>query len=187
MYPKVSNCLWHSRCQQLLQVISMNGAMASVDGIISNQGTSEMVWTQVTEDDIEKYHTAYRGSEEERSDLLQHYERFQGNMDQVKLSLQLLPMSCFSLRQSGRCRAAESYAHNVMQSIAAPHCCEQTMESECDLPRQVLEWQICSEPKRDSHRFMDAIEAAITEVPDATNMRTGSDVHNRADTKWHAS
>lgn len=29
---------------------------------------------------------------------------------------------------------------------------------------QVLEWQICSEPKRDSHRFMDAIEVAIEEV-----------------------
>lgn len=32
------------------------------------------------------------------------------------------------------------------------------------LTGQVLEWQICSEPKRDSHRFMDAIESAITEV-----------------------
>jgi hypothetical protein len=33
------------------------------------------------------------------------------------------------------------------------------------LLEQVLEWQICSEPKRDSHRFMDTIEAAIAEVP----------------------
>jgi hypothetical protein len=44
-----------------------------------------MVLTQVTEDDIEKYHQAYRGSEEERADLLQLYERFQGDMDQVNL------------------------------------------------------------------------------------------------------
>ena len=29
---------------------------------------------------------------------------------------------------------------------------------------------------------MDAIEAAITEVPDATNVHMRTDVHNRADT-----
>ena len=80
----------------MLQIISMKSATASADGIIRNQGTSGMMWTQVTEDDIEKYHTAYRVSEEERADLLQLYERFHGNMDQVKLSMQLIPMRCFS-------------------------------------------------------------------------------------------
>lgn len=67
------------------------------------------MFPKVTEADIDKYHQEYRGSEEETADLLQLYNRFRGDMDQV------------------------------------------------------LEWQICSEPKRDSHRFMDAIESAIAE------------------------
>jgi hypothetical protein len=46
----------------------------------------------VTENDIETYHQAYRGSQEERADLLQLYERFQGDMDQVHNAFLLLDM-----------------------------------------------------------------------------------------------
>ncbi len=31
---------------------------------------------------------------------------------------------------------------------------------------QVFEWQLCSDPKLDSHRFIDAIDAAIAQVRD---------------------
>ena len=85
----------------------MKSATVSADGILSNHGTSKLVWTQVTEDDIEKYHTAYRGSEEERSDLLQLYERFHGNMDQVAFLCSSCPCGAFLLHHPGFCGVAE--------------------------------------------------------------------------------
>ena len=122
---------------------------------------------QVTEDDIEKYHQEYRGSEEERADLLQLYERFHGDMDQVSF-------------QFGRSSYVAPHVLGTMQSSRRlPQCalgCGSWRLQAADhallicLLIQVMEWQICSEPKRDSHRFMDAIDAAIAEVPVATHM-----------------
>eukprot|EP00983_Pelagomonas_calceolata_P113080 1159950-Pelagomonas_calceolata.AAC.8 len=60
---------------------------------------------------------AYRGSDEERADLLRHYSEFKGDMGKVGY---------------GAC---------------AVQC--------------VFEWLMCSDPDLDSHRFMDAIQAAI--------------------------
>ncbi|KAK9817417.1 hypothetical protein WJX74_007740 [Apatococcus lobatus] len=62
---------------------------------------------QVTEEDLNSFQITFRGSEEERQDLLKYYQQFSGNMDQV------------------------------------------------------FQWQICSDPQQDSHRFMDMLTTAI--------------------------
>lgn len=41
------------------------------------------VYKKVTEDDIDAFEGQYRGSEEERGDLLKYYQQFKGNMDTV--------------------------------------------------------------------------------------------------------
>ena len=38
---------------------------------------------QVTEEDLDSFQGTFRGSEEERQDLLKYYQQFRGNMDQV--------------------------------------------------------------------------------------------------------
>jgi hypothetical protein len=62
---------------------------------------------QVTDDRLDAYHQSFRGSEEERKELLELYERMDGDM------------------------------------------------------KKVMEWLPCSDVKLDSHRFLDAISAAI--------------------------
>lgn len=42
---------------------------------------------QVTEDDVESFHESFRGSEEERGEVLQYYQRFKGDMGQVGWAL----------------------------------------------------------------------------------------------------
>lgn len=41
---------------------------------------------QVTEEDIDKFHQGYRGSQEERADVLRYYRQFQGDMSTVRCS-----------------------------------------------------------------------------------------------------
>lgn len=41
------------------------------------------MFAPVTEDAIEEFGVSYRGSDEERAELLQYYMRFEGNMDKV--------------------------------------------------------------------------------------------------------
>ncbi len=41
------------------------------------------VFAKVTEDDIEQFEEQYRGSDEERGDVLTFFKRFNGNMNQV--------------------------------------------------------------------------------------------------------
>jgi len=65
------------------------------------------MYKQVTSEDLDNFYDAYRGSDEERADLLRHYSEFKGDMGKV------------------------------------------------------FEWLMCSDPDLDSHRFMDAIQAAI--------------------------
>lgn len=40
-------------------------------------------FAEVKEEDIESFHEQYRGSDEEKRDLLQYYEQFKGNMNTV--------------------------------------------------------------------------------------------------------
>ena len=42
------------------------------------------LYKKVTEADIEQFAADFRGSEEEAAEVLQYYERFQGNMKQVR-------------------------------------------------------------------------------------------------------
>ncbi|KAK9807901.1 hypothetical protein WJX72_012474 [[Myrmecia] bisecta] len=65
------------------------------------------LYKKVTEDDIDRFAAEYRGSEEETRNLLEYYQQFSGDMEQVFAFL------------------------------------------------------ICSDPDRDSHRFLDTINAAI--------------------------
>jgi DnaJ homolog subfamily C member 9 len=62
---------------------------------------------QVTDERLDAYHQSFRGSEEERQELLELYQRMDGDM------------------------------------------------------KKVMEWLPCSDVKLDSHRFLDAISAAI--------------------------
>lgn len=39
---------------------------------------------QVTDEDIESFEETYRGSEEEKRDVLQYYSRFKGDMDKAR-------------------------------------------------------------------------------------------------------
>lgn len=64
---------------------------------------------QITDEKLDGFHNSYRGSADEGAELLQFYERFEGNMGMV---FEFLP---------------------------------------------------CSEPAVDSHRFMDAVDAAIAD------------------------
>lgn len=64
---------------------------------------------QVTEETLDDYQTSFRGSDQERTELLELYQRMNGDM------------------------------------------------------KKVMEWLPCSEPAVDSHRFMDALDAAIEE------------------------
>ena len=41
------------------------------------------MYMQVSEEDIDSFEANYRGSKEEKVDLLQIYTRFKGNMDMV--------------------------------------------------------------------------------------------------------
>jgi DnaJ homolog subfamily C member 9 len=72
---------------------------------------------QVTDERLDTYYNSFRGSDAERKELLQLFERMSGDM------------------------------------------------------KKVMEWLPCSEPALDSHRFMDAINAAI-EAGDAKQSPT---------------
>jgi DnaJ family protein C protein 9 len=65
------------------------------------------MYTPVTEADLDAFHLKYRGSEEERAEVLRYYARYRGNMGLVFMSV------------------------------------------------------MCSDPDRDSHRFMDIVDAAV--------------------------
>lgn len=41
------------------------------------------LYKEVTEDDIDEFATDFRGSQEEKDELLQYYERFKGDMHKV--------------------------------------------------------------------------------------------------------
>ena len=49
---------------------------------------------QVSEEDIDVFEADYRGSAQEKLDLLQLYMRFQGNMDMVCCMFSLSRASC---------------------------------------------------------------------------------------------
>ena len=42
---------------------------------------------QVTQEDLDSFQTTFRGSEEEKQDLLKYYQQFRGNMDQVRSAM----------------------------------------------------------------------------------------------------
>ena len=45
------------------------------------------LYREVTEDDIDDFAAEFRGSSDEAAEVLKYYERFKGNMDQVKCLL----------------------------------------------------------------------------------------------------
>lgn len=154
---------------------------------------------QVTEHDIDKVHAEYRGSGEEASDLLQLYQRFRGDMDQVLAAIakksQASPLrllhsglgekkaaTCCSYTSASAAIWTRHVIIVVVVTFEAWRLCSRYIQRLRCIPEkgskqlglrcpevawcsvQVFEWQLCSEPKRDSHRFMDTIDAAIAEV-----------------------
>lgn len=102
MYPKVCTA---SGVQALMQNCLLFRCSFLLAACIARQLDSGHCM-QVTEDDIEKYHREYRGSAEETADLLQLYERFRGNMDQVSIA-----DFCFA-NASGNAAASASPRHS---------------------------------------------------------------------------
>lgn len=107
---------------------------------------------QVTEEDIDSFHSGYRGSEEERAQVLKYYRQFKGDMRQVQHPCWLHSV-LRRLQIGGKCHwYVESWQARPRQTTP-PACLA--------LPRQVFGWVMCSDEAADAHRFMDLLDAAI--------------------------
>ena len=104
-------CPWHvsnsSASDPRRKVYDQTGSLADSEELAGEQFSSlyeyyRNIYKKVTEDDIYEAEAEYRGSEEEKNDLLELYKRFKGNMDTVSaLHHHSLSLLCYCLSSIG--------------------------------------------------------------------------------------
>lgn len=107
---------------------------------------------QVTEQDLDDFEAKYRGSEEEKADVLKYYDQFSGDMDKVCWFLsEAMDAGSFWKRRVAWASldwlAITNLPFLIVDSLRSPHL----------HPRQVFAWVMCSDPGHDAHRFADII------------------------------